>query len=70
MKLCMECKHGYAAGGFWNRWTARCQHPDAMLIKVIDLVTGQHLPALPRLCVQMRGESELCGIEGKLWERA
>jgi len=69
MKLCINCQHGHAVfRGLWDRDSARCQHPDAMPVKVIDLVTGHDLPAQPPLCVEMRNEGQLCGPEGKLWQ--
>jgi hypothetical protein len=69
MKLCMDCKHGYAIGGFWSPISAQCRHPDAIPVKEIDLVAGQDGPLQHRLCADMRAGSCLCGVEGKLWER-
>lgn len=60
LKLCRNCRHAERPIGQGIDW-AKCEQKEYP----INLITGSH--KFP--CIIARGYSELCGFEGRFWER-
>lgn len=62
MKACITCKHhdkSPASTPQGHRMVDICKHPEL----------GDPVEGIPMMCQVCRGNSEFCGIKGKLWEK-